>query len=223
MIRRDEGLIVSFDRLDCVQESVGGVPWGRMHIPERSQEHEVVDGAGPIVPRSSTSRRPSASKGEGRTWRRSALVACHVGAVALTAISNRAARGSGQGAVAGARADPLWADVGVAVHILSWRRVPDGGRPRRRHADGLHAQLCGDAHLSNFGVFRALDRRLVFSINDFDETLPGPFEWDVKRLAASIAVAAEIAALTRRPAVSPCWRPFVAIGRRWRGSRRCEA
>ena len=55
---------------------------------------------------------------------------------------------------------------------------------------GLHAQLCGDAHLSNFGVFRALDRRLVFSINDFDETLPGPFEWDVKRLAASVAVAA---------------------------------
>src|SRR4051795_10923125 len=54
---------------------------------------------------------------------------------------------------------------------------------------GLHAQLCGDAHLSNFGVFAAPDRRLVFSINDFDETLPGPFEWDVKRLAASIAVA----------------------------------
>ena len=54
---------------------------------------------------------------------------------------------------------------------------------------GLHAQLCGDAHLSNFGIFAAPDRRLVFSINDFDETLPGPFEWDVKRLAASIAVA----------------------------------
>ena len=54
---------------------------------------------------------------------------------------------------------------------------------------GLHAQLCGDAHLSNFGVFAAPDRRLVFSINDFDETLPGPFEWDVKRLAASFAVA----------------------------------
>jgi hypothetical protein len=50
-------------------------------------------------------------------------------------------------------------------------------------------QLCGDAHLSNFGVFAAPDRRLVFSINDFDETLPGPFEWDVKRLAASLAVA----------------------------------
>jgi uncharacterized protein (DUF2252 family) len=54
---------------------------------------------------------------------------------------------------------------------------------------GLHTQLCGDAHLSNFGIFAAPDRRLVFSINDFDETLPGPFEWDVKRLAASFAVA----------------------------------
>ncbi len=53
---------------------------------------------------------------------------------------------------------------------------------------GLHAQLCGDAHLSNFGIFAAPDRRLVFSLNDFDETLPGPFEWDVKRLAASLAV-----------------------------------
>src|SRR4026208_763437 len=54
---------------------------------------------------------------------------------------------------------------------------------------GLLAQLCGDAHLSNFGIFASPDRRLVFSINDFDESLPGPFEWDVKRLAASLAVA----------------------------------
>ncbi len=54
---------------------------------------------------------------------------------------------------------------------------------------GLEAQLCGDAHLSNFGVFAAPDRRLVFDCNDFDETCRGPFEWDVKRLAASIAVA----------------------------------
>jgi len=53
----------------------------------------------------------------------------------------------------------------------------------------LKVQLCGDAHLSNFGAFAAPDRRLVFSINDFDETHPGPFEWDVKRLAASFAVA----------------------------------
>ena len=54
---------------------------------------------------------------------------------------------------------------------------------------GLGVQLCGDAHLSNFGVFAAPDRRLIFDINDFDETLPGPFEWDVKRLVASFAVA----------------------------------
>jgi uncharacterized protein (DUF2252 family) len=53
----------------------------------------------------------------------------------------------------------------------------------------LETQLCGDAHLSNFGGFAAPDRRLVFSLNDFDETLPGPFEWDVKRLVASFAVA----------------------------------
>src|SRR4051812_9613219 len=59
------------------------------------------------------------------------------------------------------------------------------GAPRT----GLHVQLCGDAHLSNFGAFAAPDRRLVFSVNDFDETLPGPFEWDVKRLVASFAVA----------------------------------
>jgi uncharacterized protein (DUF2252 family) len=59
------------------------------------------------------------------------------------------------------------------------------GLPRTR----LDVQLCGDAHLSNFGAYAAPDRRLVFSVNDFDETLPGPFEWDLKRLVASFAVA----------------------------------
>jgi uncharacterized protein (DUF2252 family) len=59
------------------------------------------------------------------------------------------------------------------------------GAPRT----GLAVQLCGDAHLSNFGTYAGPDRRLVFSVNDFDETLPGPFEWDVKRLIASFAVA----------------------------------
>ena len=56
-------------------------------------------------------------------------------------------------------------------------------------ASGLRVQLCGDAHLSNFGAFASPERRLVFDVNDFDETLPGPFEWDIKRLAASLAVA----------------------------------
>src|SRR3954452_2617937 len=66
------------------------------------------------------------------------------------------------------------------------------GHPRT----GLTVQLCGDAHLSNFGTFSAPDRQLVFSINDFDETLPGPFEWDVKRLVASFAVAGRDLGLT---------------------------
>jgi uncharacterized protein (DUF2252 family) len=55
---------------------------------------------------------------------------------------------------------------------------------------GLIAQCCGDAHLSNFGVFASPERQLVFDINDFDETLPGPWEWDVKRLATSMLIAA---------------------------------
>jgi uncharacterized protein (DUF2252 family) len=54
---------------------------------------------------------------------------------------------------------------------------------------GLHAQICGDAHLSNFGVFASPERQMMFDINDFDETLPGPWEWDVKRLAASFEIA----------------------------------
>jgi uncharacterized protein (DUF2252 family) len=54
---------------------------------------------------------------------------------------------------------------------------------------GIRVQLCGDAHLSNFGVFASPERRLIFDLNDFDETLPGPWEWDVKRLAASMVVA----------------------------------
>ena len=59
------------------------------------------------------------------------------------------------------------------------------GTPR----SGLNTQICGDAHLSNFGVFASPERQLMFDINDFDETLPGPWEWDVKRLAASFEIA----------------------------------
>jgi uncharacterized protein (DUF2252 family) len=54
---------------------------------------------------------------------------------------------------------------------------------------GLAVQACGDAHLSNFGLFGSAERRLMFDVNDFDETLPGPWEWDVKRLAASLEIA----------------------------------
>jgi len=60
----------------------------------------------------------------------------------------------------------------------------------RTPVTGLTVQACGDAHLSNFGIFGSPERRLIFDLNDFDETLPGPWEWDVKRLAASLEVAA---------------------------------
>jgi uncharacterized protein (DUF2252 family) len=63
---------------------------------------------------------------------------------------------------------------------------------------GLQTQLCGDAHLSNFGAYASPERRLVFDINDFDETLPGPFEWDVKRLAASFVVAGRDNGFTKK-------------------------
>src|SRR3954452_10811867 len=81
---------------------------------------------------------------------------------------------------------------------------------------GLHVQLCGDAHLSNFGAFAAPDRRLTFGVNDFDESLPGPFEWDVKRLAASFAVAGRDRGFDakQRAAVN------LAIGRSYRQAMR---
>jgi uncharacterized protein (DUF2252 family) len=63
---------------------------------------------------------------------------------------------------------------------------------------GLTVQSCGDAHLSNFGMFASPERRLVFDVNDFDETLPGPWEWDVKRLAASMLIAAQHNGFTRK-------------------------
>ena len=62
----------------------------------------------------------------------------------------------------------------------------------------LTVQLCGDCHLSNFGIFATPERNIIFDLNDFDETLPGPFEWDLKRLAASFAVAAEFNGFTEQ-------------------------
>jgi uncharacterized protein (DUF2252 family) len=67
---------------------------------------------------------------------------------------------------------------------------------------GIAVQLCGDAHLSNFGGFAAPDRELVFDINDFDETARGPWEWDVKRLAASVAIAGRELGLTEAERVT---------------------
>ncbi len=77
----------------------------------------------------------------------------------------------------------------AAVMSADLARTPDSG---------LRVQACGDAHLSNFGAFAAPDRRLVFDLNDFDESLPGPWEWDVKRLGASFAIAARESGFKRK-------------------------
>jgi uncharacterized protein (DUF2252 family) len=82
---------------------------------------------------------------------------------------------------------------------------------------GVNVQLCGDAHLSNFGVFGSPERELVFDINDFDETLPGPWEWDVKRLAASAEILGRdrsFAPVERRSIVKAAVREYRAVMRR---------
>ncbi len=68
---------------------------------------------------------------------------------------------------------------------------------------GITVQLCGDGHLVNFGGFGTPERRLIFDVNDFDETLPGPWEWDLKRLGASFAVAARSEGLVRLTPAKP--------------------
>jgi hypothetical protein len=85
---------------------------------------------------------------------------------------------------------------------------------------GLHVRLCGDAHLSNFGMFASPERRLLFDLNDFDETLPGPFEYDVKRLAASFTIAARNNGFTRPTRGRRRWRRLPPTGRRWPASPR---
>ena len=78
---------------------------------------------------------------------------------------------------------------------------------------GVTVQLCGDAHLSNFGLFGTPERQLIFDINDFDETLPGPWEWDVKRLAASFEVMGRDRGLLRcRSARGGRWRACTRTG-----------
>jgi hypothetical protein len=93
---------------------------------------------------------------------------------------------------------------GAAIMAADLARTP---------VSGLRAQICGDAHLMNFGVYESPQRRLVFDINDFDETLPGPWEWDVKRLAAGFEIAARergVGGKYRRSAVTECARAYRA-------------
>ncbi|MFT3865922.1 MAG: DUF2252 domain-containing protein [Solirubrobacterales bacterium] len=137
----------------------------------------------------------------------------------MTAVTERAAEGRAARSVARRSAHAEWApsanrhDPVAIIEAQDARRVPElvpirhgrmaasafafyRGAAAVMAADlattptsGLRVQTCGDAHLSNFGAFGAPDRRLVFDLNDFDETLPGPWEWDVKRLATSFALA----------------------------------
>ena len=79
---------------------------------------------------------------------------------------------------------------------------------------GLQVQLCGDAHLSNFGGYASPERHLVFDLNDFDETIPGPWEWDLKRLATSLEVAGRDRGSTIATAVRSCSPRARRTGRR---------
>ena len=81
-------------------------------------------------------------------------------------------------------------------------------------------QLCGDAHLMNFGAFGSPERRMVFDINDFDETAPGPFEWDVKRLATSVVIAGRDNGFSRKDRSKAVLAAVAATAPRWPSSRR---
>ena len=174
---------------------------GRTQPPKRPSVTRVEHFT---VGRASRPRQGDASGGPARFTRR-------VGAGPAPAGPGRAARGAGADPRSGARSDPLRPHARLAVHVLSRRRLPDGlgscGRPAHR---APHAALrrCPPVELRRL---RRARPALVFSINDFDETLPGPFEWDVKRLVASFAVAGTRSRLRREAAGrdQPGGRPLV--------------
>ena len=86
---------------------------------------------------------------------------------------------------------------------------------------GLNVQLCGDAHLSNFGGYASPERTLLFDLNDFDETLPGPFEYDLKRMAASFTIAAPRTMGSTNPMLEQRHARRRPIEHRWPSSPRC--
>ena len=150
------------------------------------------------------SRRKQVRRQEQKRWRASdrqtdpidALAASTVGRVpALLAIKWERMAASPFGFFRGA-VPVMAADLAVLPHT------------------GIFAQLCGDAHVRNLGAFAAPDGRLVFDINDFDETIRGPFEWDVKRLATSIILAGREAGV-RRTAREEAVEIFVSRYRRF--------
>ena len=140
-------------------------PWLIPRPPARARRRARRRGAGRHGRRSAAGSRPPIGRSPSRSSR---------------ARTRPASRSSSRSATA------AWAprrSPSTAARRGSWPRTWPPARART-----WSVQLCGDAHLSNFGVFAAPDRRLIFDINDFDETHPGPFEWDVKRLVASFAI-----------------------------------
>jgi uncharacterized protein (DUF2252 family) len=103
-------------------------------------------------------------------------------------------------------AHPLRPDAGLAVHLFA-----RFGDLARTPVTGLHVQACGDCHLLNFGTFASPERALLFDVSDFDETLPAPWEWDIKRLATSFVVAGRekgLAECGARDAAEACARSY---------------
>jgi len=117
----------------------------------------------------------------------------------------------GNGTCGGPAPAPPWAHGQVRVHLLPWGGAHDGGGPCDDADHGVRVQCCGDAHLCNFGGFATPERRIIFSINDLDETLPAPWEWDIKRLTASFVVACRDNGLSEavaRDAAMTCARSY---------------
>ena len=126
-----------------------------------------------------------------------------------------------------ARSRPVEAQIpahgAVALRLLSRRGAGHGGRSGRAALTGIVSQLCGDAHVRNLGAFAAPDGRLVFDINDFDETIRGPFEWDLKRMAASLVLAGRESGhkeSSARAAVEACIGRYCAADARLRRNAR---
>ena len=118
-----------------------------------------------------------------------AEIACDVESTAKSPRSGRVIDSIQQGPHSKPRSDPVWANDAKSVRFLSWRGCDYGADLAQTPTSGIRVQACGDCHLMNFGGSATPERRIIFDINDFDETLPAPWEWDLKRLAASFVLA----------------------------------
>ena len=154
------------------------------------------------------------ARGQGSPQPHPSLQPRRMGAGRRPARPGRPARGAERHPRAGPGAGAARPDDGLAVHLLPGRGQDHGGRPgRTRRRPGSTSQLCGDAHLSNFGAFASPERRLLFDLNDFDETLPG---------RSSTTSSGWRRASRSRPATtaSPRPTPGVTTLRRWRPTGR---